>query len=75
MSTDGTTSSGRRVGPKKSSTPRSLSKIPSVYRAEEIDAFVRRLTVLGAHRLRVVKEDDCYFVVMADPEGNEFCVD
>ncbi len=43
-------------------------------RAEEIDAFVDRLTALGAHRLRAVKEDG-YFVVMADPEGNEFCVD
>jgi Glyoxalase-like domain len=43
-------------------------------RAEEIDAFVDRLAALGAHRLRAVKEDG-YFVVMADPEGNEFCVD
>jgi hypothetical protein len=43
-------------------------------RAEEIDAFVDRLTALGASRLRAVKEDG-YFVVMADPEGNEFCVD
>jgi hypothetical protein len=34
-------------------------------RAEEIDAFVDRLTALGAHRLRAVKEDG-YFVVMAD---------
>jgi hypothetical protein len=43
-------------------------------RAEEIEAFVERLTALGAHRLRSVNEDG-YFVVMADPEGNEFCVD
>jgi hypothetical protein len=43
-------------------------------RAEEIDAFVEQLTALGAHRLRAVKEDG-YFVVMTDPEGNEFCVD
>jgi hypothetical protein len=43
-------------------------------RAEEIDAFGERLTALGAHRLRAVREDG-YFVVMADPEGNEFCVD
>jgi hypothetical protein len=42
-------------------------------RGEDIDAFVERLTALGAHRLRAVKEDR-YFVVMADPEGNEFCV-
>jgi hypothetical protein len=44
-------------------------------RAGQIDAFVRRLTALGAHRLRAVEEDGGYFVVMADPEGNEFCVD
>jgi len=43
-------------------------------RAEEIDAVAERLTALGARRLRAVKEDG-YFVVMADPEGNEFCVD
>ena len=43
-------------------------------RAEVIDAFVERLTALGARRLRAVDEDG-YFVVMADPEGNEFCVD
>ena len=43
-------------------------------RAKEIDAFVERLTALGANRLRAVKEDG-YFVVMADPGGNEFCVD
>jgi predicted enzyme related to lactoylglutathione lyase len=42
--------------------------------AEEIDAFAERLTALGARRLRAVTEDG-YFVVMADPEGNEFCVD
>ena len=43
-------------------------------RAEEIGAFVDRLTALGATKLRTVK-DSGYFVVMADPEGNEFCVD
>jgi hypothetical protein len=44
-------------------------------RAEQIDAFAERLTALGAHRLRAVNKDEGYFVVMADPEGNEFCVD
>jgi hypothetical protein len=43
-------------------------------RAAEIDAFVDRLTTLGARQLRTVEEGG-YFVVMADPEGNEFCVD
>jgi hypothetical protein len=44
-------------------------------RAREIDAFAERLTALGAHKLRAIKQDAHYFVVMADPEGNEFCVD
>jgi hypothetical protein len=43
--------------------------------AEEIDFFVERLTALGAARLRAVMKDGTYFVVMADPEGNEFYVD
>jgi len=43
-------------------------------RTEAIDALVQRLTALGAQKLRVVEESG-YFVVMADPEGNEFCVD
>jgi predicted enzyme related to lactoylglutathione lyase len=42
---------------------------------EQIDAFAERLTAFGAQRLRAVKGDGGYFVVMADPEGNEFCVD
>jgi hypothetical protein len=44
-------------------------------RAEKIDAFAERLAALGAHRVRAVQEGGGYFVVMADPEGNEFCVD
>ncbi|MGW1268830.1 VOC family protein [Streptomyces sp. NPDC002491] len=39
-------------------------------RAEE----VARLTALGASVLREVKEPSGAWVVMADPEGNEFCV-
>ncbi|MDQ0832758.1 hypothetical protein QF032_004602 [Streptomyces achromogenes] len=39
-------------------------------RAEE----VTRLTALGASVLREVKEPSGEWVVMADPEGNEFCV-
>ncbi|MFF4837937.1 VOC family protein [Streptomyces sp. NPDC001315] len=39
-------------------------------RAEE----VQRLLKLGANVLREVKEPGGEWVVMADPEGNEFCV-
>ena len=35
---------------------------------------VERLTGLGATTLRVVDEMGEHWVVMADPEGNEFCV-
>ncbi|NUV63375.1 VOC family protein [Streptomyces sp. CAI-85] len=35
---------------------------------------VERLTTLGASVLREVKEPSGQWVVMADPEGNEFCV-
>jgi hypothetical protein len=37
-------------------------------------AEVERLTGLGASVLREVKEQGGEWVVMADPEGNEFCV-
>ena len=35
---------------------------------------VRRLEELGARRIDVGQGADARFVVMADPEGNEFCV-
>ncbi|WP_329220135.1 hypothetical protein OG352_25850 [Streptomyces sp. NBC_01485] len=38
------------------------------------DGEVERLTALGASVLREVKEPSGAWVVMADPEGNEFCV-
>ena len=41
---------------------------------ERRDAEVSRLTGLGATALRTVQEPGTHHVVMADPEGNEFCV-
>lgn len=35
---------------------------------------VARLTSLGARKLQDVAENGSQWVVMADPEGNEFCV-
>jgi hypothetical protein len=32
------------------------------------------LVGLGATKIRRVSDDDQCFVVMADPEGNEFCL-
>jgi predicted enzyme related to lactoylglutathione lyase len=37
-------------------------------------AQVRRLLELGAIRADIGQPDDTTWVVMADPEGNEFCV-
>jgi hypothetical protein len=38
------------------------------------DAEVARLEALGARRVSVGQGDDVAWVVLADPEGNEFCV-
>ena len=38
------------------------------------DAEVRRLESLGARRVSVGQSDDVTWVVLADPDGNEFCV-
>ena len=40
----------------------------------DVEAEVARLTALGASRVDVGQTDDDPFVVLADPEGNEFCV-
>lgn len=43
-------------------------------RPDDQAAEVARLEVLGARRVDVGQSDDVTWVVMADPEGNEFCV-
>ena len=43
-------------------------------RRRRVDGRVAELAALGAGVLRTTDEDGAYFVVMADPEGNEFCV-
>jgi hypothetical protein len=40
----------------------------------DVEAEVERLIGLGATRADVGQKDDDPFVVLADPEGNEFCV-
>jgi hypothetical protein len=42
---------------------------------QQIDAEVERLLRIGARKLHSVTDEAGYFVVMQDPEGNEFCVD
>lgn len=43
-------------------------------RRQQIDIEVERIVGLGAHQLRAVTDEAGYFVVLQDPEGNEFCV-
>ncbi len=41
----------------------------------DIEATASKLESLGARRIEAVHEEhDCCWIVMADPEGNEFCV-
>lgn len=42
--------------------------------AVSMDAEIRRLTGIGASTLRRVDEGGSFWTVMADPEGNEFCI-
>ena len=52
--------------------------LPMERRIEIVEAKVAELTALGASVERRTRHDDpkdpTYFVVMHDPEGNEFCV-
>jgi hypothetical protein len=43
-------------------------------RPDDQAAEVRRLEELGASRIDIGQGDDATWVVMADPDGNEFCV-
>ena len=40
----------------------------------DVEGAVQRLVALGAGHVDVGQTDDSPFVVLADPEGNEFCV-
>jgi hypothetical protein len=50
------------------------SEAPLEVRRGRVDAEVERLGGLGARVVRPVEEWGEYWVVMQDPEGNEFCV-
>jgi hypothetical protein len=43
-------------------------------RTNEVEAKVAELEELGARRIDVGQPSKAEFIVMADPEGNEFCV-
>ena len=42
--------------------------------AGDQEAEVTRLESLGAHRVNIGQTDAVPWIVMADPDGNEFCV-
>jgi hypothetical protein len=48
--------------------------VPIEERRRRVEAEAERLTGIGATRLRAVEELGVYWVVMQDPEANEFCV-
>jgi hypothetical protein len=48
--------------------------VPIEERRRRVEAEAERLTGIGATRLRSVEELGVYWVVMHDPEANEFCV-
>lgn len=47
---------------------------PLEERRQRVDAEVKRLQSCGATMLRPMEQHGEYWVVMQDPEGNEFCV-
>lgn len=54
-----------------------VSKGPGTLPSERQQAIahkIEQLTALGATKLREVEEEGGYWVIMADPEGNEFCL-
>jgi hypothetical protein len=52
----------------------SFDEVPRRERRPKVDVAVDRLVGLGATKLRAFDDPDQYWVVMRDPEGNEFCL-
>jgi len=50
------------------------SKVAIGDRMQRVNAEVERVAGFGAAKQRVWEEPEEYFVVMQDPEGNEFCI-
>jgi predicted enzyme related to lactoylglutathione lyase len=44
------------------------------FRPDAQDEEVRRIEALGARRVSIGQDPSVTWVVMADPEGNEFCI-
>ena len=73
-----------RLGHKGERPTLLLQKVPERHREKnrvhidldvpDLDAAVSRVQDLGGHKLRQLSEYGIEWVVMADPEGNEFCL-
>jgi hypothetical protein len=48
--------------------------LPAEERRNRVDAEVERVIRLGASKVGTFEESDEHWVVMQDPEGNEFCL-
>jgi catechol 2,3-dioxygenase-like lactoylglutathione lyase family enzyme len=48
--------------------------VPAEERRRRVDSEVERVVRLGASRVRTFDQSGEYWVVMQDPEGNEFCL-
>ncbi len=71
VATDG---SGGRLGLMPSASERAVkNRVHLDLRPDDQQAEVQRLEDLGARRIDI-GQTDVTWVVMADPEGNEFCV-
>lgn len=59
--------------PADAAKPSSKNRLHLDFRSDDQQAEVRRLIHLGARRVDV-GQGDVSWIVLADPEGNEFCV-
>ena len=59
--------------PVDAAKPSSKNRLHLDFRPDDQQSEVRRLVDLGARRIDV-GQGDASWVVLADPEGNEFCV-
>ena len=43
-------------------------------RVDDLDSALKRVLELGATHLETIEENSSHFIVMQDPDGNEFCL-
>jgi predicted enzyme related to lactoylglutathione lyase len=66
---------GVRIGLQRVPEPKSVkNRVHIDLWAADEEASAARIQALGATRLWVSKDPQDVFIVLADPEGNEFCV-